>query len=133
MPFSFRTLAWKWKMDTMSDAVIVAIVLGAVGIVAGFFSWLLILSYNLGQNKAKIDGFEKSNTAMGETLKRIFYRLDQLAAIVPHQCGQTQTITDMRIQIESISGILRDHGGRMDRIQQGIRDVEQLHAREKNE
>lgn len=117
-------------LSTMSDAVIVAIVLGAVGIVAGFFSWLLILSYNLGQNKAKIDGFEKSNTARDEMLKRIFDRLDHLAAVLPHQCQQGQTIIDMRIQIESISGILRDHGGRMDRIQQGIRDVEQSHARE---
>jgi archaellum component FlaC len=114
----------------MSDAVIVAIVLGAVGIVAGFFSWLLILSYNLGQNKAKIDGFEKTNATMAETLKRIFDRLDQLAAVVPHQCQQAQTITDMRIQIESINGTLRDHNGRMDRIQQGIRNVEQLHTRE---
>ena len=116
-------------LPTMSDAVIVAIVLGAVGIVAGFFSWLLILSYNLGQNKAKIDNFEKSNLAMAETLKRIFDRLDQLAAVVPHQCQQTQTITDMRIQIETINGTLREHVGRMDRIQQGIRDVEQSQAR----
>lgn len=111
-------------LSTMSDAVIVAIVLGAVGIVAGFFSWLLILSYNLGQNKAKIDNIEKSNSSMGETLKRIFDRLDQLAAIVPHQCQQGQTITNMRIQIETINGILRDHSGRLDRIQQGPRNEE---------
>ena len=116
--------------ENMSDSVIVAIVLGAVGIIAGFFSWLLMLSYRLGHSQAKIEHIEKTNENMAETLSHIFDRLDKLAAVVPHQCQQTQTITDMRIQTESINGTLRDHNGRMDRIQQGIRDVEQSHARE---
>ncbi len=111
----------------MSDAVIVSAILGGVGIVAAFVSWLLVLSYNLGVSRSDLSALQKSSAETKETVDKIFDRLDVLSASVPHKCDQVQLISDLRAKSEVMEATLREHGGRMDRIQQGIRDKEQEH------
>ena len=66
---------------------------------ATVLTWLLGISFVLGEYSQRQKCTEKDVDGMAQTIKRIFEKLDLLAATVPHKCEQVQTIADIRTQI----------------------------------
>ena len=97
---------------------------------ATVLTWLLGISFVLGQYSQRQKGSEKEADKLAATIKEIFAKLDMLSAVMPHKCIQIQSLADLSAASRVTDGILRDHTGRMDRIEQTIRDKEQAHIRE---
>ena len=98
-------------------------------------TWLLGISYFLGRSTAKLDGALKSHEELRgevrETLQKIFAKLDELSRSVPHVCVQLDHIASLQADTKACAATLVEHSGRMNRIQQGIRDKEQEIVRDK--
>ena len=99
---------------------------------ATVLTWLLGISFVLGQYSQRQKASEKEADKLGATIKEIFAKLDTLSAVVPHKCDQLKTITRLETSYDTLHDTLREHKERMDRIQGTIRDKEQAHLREEN-
>ena len=106
----------------MNGEAIVALIVGAFGII----TWLMGLSYFLGRNTAKLDGVAAAQEKTSATVNKIFEKLDILTIGVQHKCEQTPTITALQVLTAELQTTSREHGLRMDRIQESIRDKEQI-------
>ncbi len=79
----------------MSDNAIIGIIMGGFAVL----TWLLGLSYFLGRNTAKLDGLADAQEKLGQTIRQIFDKLDDLSKAVPHQCQQLQAVAELQAQI----------------------------------
>ena len=85
---------------------------------ATVLTWLLGISFLLGQYSQRQKASEKEADQLRSTIKEIFAKLDTLSAVVPHKCEQLETITNLRAESHYVKETLLEHSRRMDRIQQ---------------
>ena len=62
-------------------------------------TWLLGISYQLGQYTQRQKTLEKEADGTAATIAKIFEKLDKLSDAVPHKCDQVQTLFEMRGEI----------------------------------
>ena len=97
--------------------------------VATVLTWLLGISFVLGQYSQRQKSSERETEQLRATIKEIFAKLDTLSAVVPHKCDQVKAITRLETSVDTLHESLREHKERMDRIQGTIHDKEQERIR----
>src|ERR1017187_4362038 len=124
----------------MSDAAIISLVVGALGLLGLSLGSVGAFSFKLGNNSTRIIKLEEAyvvdraaakeeRVETHDTIKRIFEKLETMGKELPHQCKQGENIIGITNHQNALYDRMTEHGHRMDRIQVEVADLQKAAIR----